>query len=91
MPQISWEIGDFFESEKGATSAPLAKAYGVVTSEERCVLVGGSGGRMGWVIDSTSIPDDAVPSNLKGADFAVRMSLVAITVGLGIHSRVHII
>ena len=93
MPKIYWEIGDFFESAKSAAArAPYAKAYGVVTStEEECILVSGSGGRMGWVIESTFVPDDAVPSDLKGADFAVRMSLVAITVERGIHSKVHII
>ena len=81
MPQISWEVGDFFESARGATS----EFRGVVTSTDgMCVVVRGSGGRMGWRIHSERIPNGAVPSNLTGVDFAVRMSLVAITVALGV-------
>lgn len=67
MPKITFDRGDLFKYDGG---------YGVVIKDGEAVLVSGPGGRAGYVIANSDVPQNAVPID-HYMNYEIRMALVA--------------
>lgn len=69
MAKITFKTGDYISTETG---------HGIITSRGKALIITG-GGRLGWKMELSPIPKDAVPTDLrKIAPSEVQLALQAV-------------